>query len=174
MQAEPEKKVPLRVARIIERVVVASRWLMAPLYLGLALLLLLFVAKFFVELAYLAAALFAAEASHLTLAALTLLDLVLVASLIVMVMLSGFDNFVARIDLGEDREGLVRLTRLEAGSIKVKIVSAAAVISAIYLLEVVFTVDSFAESKVPWILALHLTLVATAVLFAIVDRLEKR
>jgi uncharacterized protein (TIGR00645 family) len=160
-------------ARFIERLVLLSRWLLAPLYLGLALLLLLFVAGFFIELAHLATGLLDGEAGHLTLSALTLVDLVLVASLIVMVMLSGFDNFVARIDLGEDHEGLVRLTRLEAGTIKVKIVSAAAVISAIYLLEVLFTVDSVAVSKLLWILALHLTLVVTAVLFAVLDRLEK-
>jgi uncharacterized protein (TIGR00645 family) len=160
-------------ARFIERLVLLSRWLLAPLFLGLALLLLLFVAGFFIELTHLAVGLLDGEAGHLTLSALTLVDLVLVASLIVMVMLSGFDNFIARMDLGEDHEGLIRLTRLEAGSIKVRIVSAAAVISAIYLLEVLFTADSVAVGKLLWILALHLTLVVTAVLFAVLDRLEK-
>jgi uncharacterized protein (TIGR00645 family) len=161
------------VARFIERLVLVSRWLLAPLYLGLALVLLLFIVKFFLDLAHLATTLIAGGDMHLTLAALTLLDIVLVASLIVMVMLSGYDNFVARIELGDDQHGLTRLTRLEVGSIKVRIVSSAAVISAIYLLEVLFTVDQFDAAKLLWMIALHLALVATAVLFALLDRLEK-
>jgi uncharacterized protein (TIGR00645 family) len=160
-------------ARFIERLVLLSRWLLVPLYLGLALLLLLFVAGFFIELTHLAAGLLDGDAGHLTLAALTMIDLVLVASLIVMIMLSGFDNFIARIDLGEDHEGLMRLTRLGVSSIKVRIVSAAAVISAIYLLEVLFTTDNVAVRKLLWMLALHLTLVVTAVLFAVLDRIER-
>jgi uncharacterized protein (TIGR00645 family) len=83
-----------------------------PLYLGLLLVLLLIVGKFFVDLAYIAQGLIAGNGAHTILAALTLLDLVLVASLVVMVMLSGFDSFVSRIDLGGDRDELVRLTRL--------------------------------------------------------------
>jgi uncharacterized protein (TIGR00645 family) len=157
--------------RFIERVLLASRWLLAPLYLGLALLLLLFVAQFFIELAHLAQAIFAGQDSHLTLASLTLLDLVLVASLIVMVMVSGFENFIARIELGESREGLAWLTRLDTGSIKVKIVGSIAVISAIYLLEVFFTIDSVAADKLLWLVVLHLTFVVTAVLLAVLDRL---
>jgi uncharacterized protein (TIGR00645 family) len=159
--------------RFIERLVLASRWLLAPLYLGLALLLIVIAVRFFLDLAHIAVTLLAADDSRLTLAALTLLDLVLAASLIVMVMLSGFDNFVARIDLGEDADGLVRLTRLDAGSIKVRIVSAAAVISAIYLLEVLYRVGDFASGALIAIIALHLALVATALLFAVLDRLEK-
>lgn len=172
-RAEPATTGVTALARFVERVVLASRWLLAPLFVGLALLLVLFVAEFFIELAHLAQALLSGEEAHLTLATLTLLDLVLVASLIVMVMLSGFDNFIARIDLGDDRDELARLTRLGTGSIKVKIVSAAAVISAIYLLEGLFTIDSFGRARLLGIIALHLTLVGTAVLLAVIDRLEQ-
>lgn len=157
--------------RFIERVLLASRWLLAPLYLGLAVLLLFFVAEFFVELADIVHAVVAQTDLHLTLAALRLLDLVLVASLIVMVMISGFENFVARIELGEHREGLAWLTRLDTGSIKVKIMGSIAVISGIYLLEVFFTLDGFTADKRLWLVILHLTFVVTAVLLAVLDRL---
>lgn len=157
--------------RIIERLLLASRWLLAPLYLGLAVLLLFFVAEFFIELAGIVHAVAVQADLKLTLAALRLLDLVLVASLIVMVMISGFENFVARIELGEHREGLAWLTRLDTGSIKVKIMGSVAVISGIYLLEVFFTLDAFATDKLLWLVVLHLTFVVTAVLLAVLDRL---
>jgi uncharacterized protein (TIGR00645 family) len=171
-RAEPTERRGWRIARFIERVVLASRWLLAPLYAGLALLLLLLVGAFFIELAHLAEGILGGNASHVTLSALTMLDLVLVASLVVMVMLSGFDNFVARIDLGDDRDELARLTRLGTGSLKVKIVSSAAVISAIYVLEALFTNDGLQQDKLVWTVALHVTLVATAISFAVLDRLE--
>jgi uncharacterized protein (TIGR00645 family) len=157
--------------RFIERVLLASRWLLAPLYLGLALLLLFFVAEFFIELADIIHAVVAQTELKLTLAALRLLDLVLVASLIVMVMISGFENFVARIELGDNREGLAWLTRLDTGSIKVKIMGSVAVISGIYLLEVFFTLDGFSVETRLWLVVLHLTFVVTAVLLALLDRL---
>jgi uncharacterized protein (TIGR00645 family) len=159
--------------RFIERVLVAGRWLMAPLYLGLALLLFLFIVQFFTELVHLVAALAAHEDLHLTLAALRLLDLVLVAGLIVMVMISGFENYIAKIDLGDQREGLEWLTRLDAGSIKVKIMGSIAVISAIYLLELFFDIDQVASDKLLWLVVLHLTFVVTAVLLALLDRLSE-
>jgi uncharacterized protein (TIGR00645 family) len=159
--------------RFIERVLVAGRWLMAPLYLGLALLLFLFVVQFFAELVHLVAALAAHEDLHLTLATLRLLDLVLVAGLVVMVMISGFENYIAKIDLGDLREGLKWLTRLDAGSIKVKIMGSIAVISAIYLLELFFDIDQVANDKLLWLVVLHLTFVATAVLLALLDRLSE-
>lgn len=159
--------------RALEQVVLMCRWLLVPLYLGLAAVVLLLVVRFFTEVTDLALRLLVDDGAHITVAALTLIDLVLVASLVVMVMLSGFDTFVARIDLGEDRDGLTRLTRLEPGSIKVKIVSGAAVISAIYLLEAIFNVNDYDKGQLFAIACLHLTLVVTAVLFAILDRVEK-
>jgi uncharacterized protein (TIGR00645 family) len=159
--------------RFIERLLVASRWLMVPLYFGLALLLLLFVFEFFAELVHLGGALVAQEDPRLTLTSLRLLDLVLVAGLIVMVMISGFENYIAKIDLGEKHQALEWLTRLDSGSIKVKILSSIAVISAIYLLELFFEIDQVANDKLLWLVVLHLTFVVTAVLLAVLDRVSE-
>ncbi|MGO8918313.1 MAG: TIGR00645 family protein [Stellaceae bacterium] len=156
--------------RFIERVLFASRWLLAPLYLGLALVLLLFVGAFFVEIAHLAQSL-ASGGGNLTLAALRLIDLVLVASLVVMVMISGFENFVAKITLGADQERLAWLTELDTGSIKVKILGSIAVISAIYLLELFFDIDEVPEGKLLWLVVIHLTFVVSALLLAVLDHL---
>jgi uncharacterized protein (TIGR00645 family) len=159
--------------RFIERLLVAARWLMAPLYLGLALLLFLFIVQFFAELVHIVAALIAREDPRLTLSTLRLLDLVLVAGLVVMVMISGFENYIAKIELGDKREGLEWLTRLDSGSIKVKIMGAIAVISASYLLELFFDIDQVASDKLLWLVVLHLTFVVTAVLLALLDRLSE-
>ncbi len=157
--------------RFIERVLFASRWLLAPLYLGLGLVLLLFVGAFFVEVAHIAETLLAGGDEMLTLAALRLLDLVLVASLVVMVMISGFENFVAKITLGADQERLAWLTELDTGSIKVKIMGSIAVISAIYLLELFFDIDTVPEGKLLWLVVIHLTFVVSALLLAVLDHL---
>jgi uncharacterized protein (TIGR00645 family) len=158
---------------MVERLLLASRWLLAPLYLGLALLLLVFVAAFFVELWRLAEGVVAGADAHLTVSALGLLDIVLVAGLIVMVMLSGFETYVAKIDLAEKHAGLARLTQLGTGSVKVKIVGSIAVISAIYLLELFFEIDQVESAKLLWLIALHLVFVVTALLLALLDRLTE-
>ncbi|HXZ01464.1 MAG TPA: TIGR00645 family protein [Stellaceae bacterium] len=160
--------------RFIERVLFASRWLLAPLYLGLALVLVLFVGAFFLELAHLVQSLLEGGEAHLTLAALKLLDLVLVASLVVMVMISGFENFVAKISLGADQQRLSWLTALDTGSIKVKILGSIAVISAIYLLEQLFDIEDVPEGKLLWLVVLQLTFVVSALLLAVLDRVGAR
>jgi len=158
--------------RIVARVLVASRWLMAPLYLGLALLLLLFIVQFFGGLFNIVVALVAREDAHLILSALALVDLVLVAGLVVMVLISGFENYIAKIELGAKREGLEWLTRLDTGSIKVKIMGSLAVISGIYLLEALFKIDEFGGERLLWLVIVHLTFVVSAVLLALLDRLS--
>jgi uncharacterized protein (TIGR00645 family) len=158
--------------RFVEKILLASRWLLAPLYLGLVLVLVAVVVEFFLELSHLARAAIGGEA-HVTLSALALLDLVLVASLIVMVMLSGFENFVAKITLGEAQERLSWLTKLDTGSLKVKIMGSIVIISAIDLLEQFFSVEPVPTEKLIWLLGIHLTFVVTAVLLALVDRLSE-
>ncbi len=87
--------------RIFERILFAMRWLLAPLYLGLGLLLILFAFQFFRELVHIVEVAPTLLEVDLILMALTLIDLTLVASLVVMVMLSGYENFVSKLDIGE-------------------------------------------------------------------------
>jgi uncharacterized protein (TIGR00645 family) len=159
------------IERIIERVLFASRWLMAPLYLGLAALLVLLVIQFFVEWGHLVPGLPGQTEHTLIVGALSLVDLVLVASLIVMVMLSGFENFVAKIDLGEAEHRLSWLMKLDTGSIKVKILTSIVAISAINLLKVFLNIDETADDKLVGLVIVHLTFVATALLLAVLDRI---
>ena len=138
-----------------------------PLYLGLTLLLLLFIVQFFSEVVHLVLAIAARTEVNLTLEALRPVDLVLVAGLVVMVMISGFENFVGAIDLGEKQKEFAWLTDLDAGSIKVKIVGAISVISAIYLLEQLFALDQVAGDKLISLVVFQLTFVVTTLVLAL-------
>src|SRR5437899_10568496 len=98
-----------RIEALIERVRFASRWLLVPLYLGLAAFLLLIAVQFFREMLHVSVTMPTLTATELV--ALSLVDLVLVASLVVIVMLSGYENVVSTLDLAATQ------TTLDAGSL---------------------------------------------------------
>ena len=87
--------------RIIESTLYASRWLLAPIYIGLSLAVLLLGVKFFQEAAHIFPLIFSMKETDLVLVILSLVDMALVGGLLVMVMLSGYENFVSSIDLAE-------------------------------------------------------------------------
>jgi uncharacterized protein (TIGR00645 family) len=157
--------------RLIERILFASRWLMAPLYLGLAALLVLLVVQFGIEWIGLARRLLVLHEEDVVVGTLTLVDLVLVASLVVMVMLSGYENFVSKIDVVAAEERLSWLMKLDTGSIKVKVVSSIVAISAIDLLRAFFNVEAMANDKLMWLVLIHLTFVLTAIMLTLLDRI---
>lgn len=157
--------------RLIERVLITARWLLVPLYLGLALLLLLFIFQFFSELWETAITLHQAPRSHLIIASLGLVDLVLVAGLIVMVMLSSYENYVSRLDMAGVAQQLSWLAKLDVGTIKVKVMVAIVTISAIDLLQAFLEIEDIANDKLLWRVIIHLTFVVSAIALAGLDRL---
>ena len=88
-----------------------------------------------------------------------------------MVMLSGFENFVSKIDVGEAEERLSWLMKLDTGSIKVKVVSSIVAISAIDLLKAFFDVQAMTNDKLMWLVLIHLTFVVTAIMLTLLDRI---
>ena len=157
--------------RLIERILFASRWLLAPLFLGLAALLVLLVVQFGIEWARLALHFPGMQEQDVIGGTLTLIDLVLVATLVVMVMLSSYENFVSKIDAAMAGERLSWLMKLDTGSIKVKVLSSIVAISAIDLLKAFFDVEAIANDKLMWLVLIHLTFVATAILLTLLDRI---
>src|SRR5690348_3582337 len=99
--------------RLIERTLVAARWLLAPIYLGLALLLALFVVQFFQDLWHAARGLIEAGRTQLIIQALGMVDLALIASLVVMVMLSSYENYLSRLDIASVSKQLGWLAKLD-------------------------------------------------------------
>jgi uncharacterized protein (TIGR00645 family) len=162
--------------RTIERLLFASRWILAPVYLGMSFALLALGVKFFMELIHLATELLTMTEADLVLLLLALVDLVLVGSLIVMVMFSGYENFVSRLDVDlAEGEKLSWLGKLDANSLKLKVASSIVAISSIHLLrrfmETPAILDENRESALMWYVIIHLTFVASAVMMGVLDRI---
>ena len=123
----------MRIDRLIERTLFASRWLLVPIYLGLAGLLVIFAIRYDRELAHWAWEAPTISGVEVILGALNLIDLALVAGLVVMIMLSGYENFVSRLDVSEAEKAISWLGKLDAGTLKLKVAAYIAAISAIQL-----------------------------------------
>jgi uncharacterized protein (TIGR00645 family) len=163
---------------LIERALFASRWLLAPLYLGLGVVLAAFTVTFVMELVhYLPTIIRGGDETNLVLAALALVDLTLVASLVLMVMISGYENFVSKIELAEVGEKLSWFGKLDSGTLKVKVASSIVAISSIHLLKAFMNVRDIPNDKLMWLVVMHLTFVVSALMVGVLDRLvfaEKR
>jgi len=156
--------------RLIERLLYHSRWLLVPMYLGLAGLLVILTATFLVDLVTLVPRALAMSEKDAILAALTLIDLALVGSLVVMVVISGYENFVSRLNLKDGDEKLAWVGKLDAGTLKLKVASSIVAISSVHLLKAFMNVGQIPNDKLVWLVAIHLTFVVSALLMAVIER----
>lgn len=158
--------------RAIESLLYWSRWLLVPIYLGLAAVLVLLAIIFVRELWHLAMQVHTLHENDMILAALTLIDLALVASLVVMMVLSGYENFVSRIEVAEGSDRLTWLGKLDAGGLKLKLASSIVAISSIHLLKTFMKLETMPTDKVMWQVLIHLTFVGSTLLMAAVERIQ--
>jgi uncharacterized protein (TIGR00645 family) len=161
------------IERNLERMMYACRWILAPIYLGLSLALFALAIKFFQELYHFMPHFMAVEDSDLILKLLTLIDLTLVGSLTVIVMFSGYENFVSSLDIGPRAEKLGWLGTHDYGSLKMKVASSIVAISSIHLLKVFMNIPNIANDKLVWYVTIHLTMVVSAVLMGYLDKISK-
>ena len=159
--------------KLAESMLYASRWLLAPIYMGLSLALILLALKFFQELVHYFPLVFSATEADLILVVLSLIDMALVGGLLVMVMFSGYENFVSRIDIEAGAEKLAWLGKLDSGSLKQKVAASIVAISSIHLLKVFMNVEKTADEKIILYIAIHLAFVISAIGMAWVDRMNK-
>ena len=160
------------IERIAEKFLYASRWLLAPIYFGLSFGLLLLSLKFFQEVFHILPLVFSTKEADLVLIILSLIDLSLVGGLLVMIMLSGYENFVSTIDLDEGSEKLSWLGKMDAGSLKQKVAASIVAISSIHLLKAFMNAESIDNDKLMWYVIIHMTFVLSAIGMAYVDRLN--
>lgn len=159
--------------RFVETTLYASRWLLAPIFLGLSLALLALGIKFFQELIHLLPSVLEMSESDLVLTILALVDLSLVGSLLVMVMFSGYENFVSQMDIKEGVEKLGWLGKLDAGTLKLKVAASIVAISSIHLLRIFVNVEKIPDEKLYWYVVIHLTFVVSAFIVAYMDKITK-
>lgn len=155
---------------LIERVLYNSRWLLVPMYLGLAALLLLLTISFVGDLVEIFPRALELSEKDIILSALALIDLVLVSSLVVMVIISGYENFVSRIDLAESDDKLSWVGKLDAGTLKLKVASSIVAISSVHLLKAFMNTNQIDNDKLLWLVIIHLTFVVSALLMAVIER----
>lgn len=173
-----------------EKLLFSSRWILAPIFLGLSLALLALGFKFFQEAWHVFHTLVDMAESDLVLTVLAMIDITLVGSLIVMVMFSGYENFVSTID-AKGSDSLNWLGKLDAGTLKLKVAASIVAISSIHLLRIFMQVDSplvldgkvvlgadglpidkYTNYEIMWYVILHLTFVLSAVLLGVLDKMS--
>ncbi|MCW8962451.1 MAG: TIGR00645 family protein [Gammaproteobacteria bacterium] len=158
---------------VVERVLYASRWVLAPIYLGLSLALVLLGIKFFQEVLHIFPLILSTSEANMVLVILSLVDMALVGGLIIMVMLSGYENFVSTIDIDEGTEKLDWLGKLDAGSLKQKVAASIVAISSIHLLQKFMNATQIENDKLMWYVIIHMTFVLSALGMAWVDKFNK-
>jgi uncharacterized protein (TIGR00645 family) len=162
---------PLELA--IERLILASRWILVIFYIGLGLALAIYAASFIKQFIEIALHAFTLDEAGMILAMLGLIDAALVASLIVMVMISSYENFVSRFEDASDTK-ISWLGKLDSGSLKIKVASSIVAISSIHLLQVFLNIETYDNVKIMWLLLLHLTFVVSALLLGYLEKIMVR
>ncbi|MCM2320252.1 MAG: TIGR00645 family protein [Pseudomonas sp.] len=159
--------------RFIENTMYAARWLLAPIYLGLSLALLALALKFFQEIFHVLPHVFELAEAELILVLLSMIDMALVGGLLVMVMISGYENFVSQLDIDEGKEKLDWLGKMDSGSLKLKVAASIVAISSIHLLRMFMDAQKIPNDKLMWYVIIHMTFVVSAFAMAYVDKLTK-
>lgn len=156
---------------VVEQGLFAARWLLAPFYVGLAVSLVVLLIKFAAELYHMVAHALHSSETDVILGVLTLVDLALTGSLIVIVIFSGYENFVSKIDHSNHEDWPEWMGTIDFTALKLKLLSSIVAISAIQLLRQFMAVKGTADRELFWYVAIHLVFVVSSVLLALSDRI---
>lgn len=178
----------------IEKLLYRSRWILAPIYLGLSLAVLALGIKFFQEVYHLLAHIWSMAEADMVLIILSLIDIAMVGGLLVMVMMSGYENFVSQLNVEDGEEKLGWLGTMDSSSLKAKIAATIVAISSIHLLKMFMAItgkgkDSAgneistgiftqyppetANDILMWYVIMHMTFVLSAFLMGYLDSKTK-
>jgi uncharacterized protein (TIGR00645 family) len=165
-----------KIQTIVERIILYSRYILVVFYVGLAFALAVYAVSFIFEVLHVAELAFFPPARengefNMVMPILELIDGALVSGLIVMVMLSSYENFVGRFGDEALDDSPEWLRRLDPGSLKVKVATALLTISAVKLLQVFMDREKFTDSDIFWKVMIHLVFIASAVVLALLDRI---
>ena len=157
--------------QFFETMILRSRWVLAPMYLGLVGGLLVLLVKFGQEFLHIIMHIHEIAEREAVLSILALVDITLVANLLIMVIIGGYEIFVSRLDLQVHPDRPDWLKHVSAGSIKVKVAMALIGISSIHLLKSFINAEQIAESVLLWQVVIHVTFLISAIALAYTDRL---
>ncbi len=157
------------IERTIEHGLFASRWLMAPFYIGLALALGGLTYSFIEELWHFIINIPQATPTDVVLGALSLIDLSLAGNLILIVIFSGYENFVSKFDIDEHKDQPDWKGSVDFNTLKLKLISSMVAISGIHLLKIFMSNTPLNPDSFKWLLITHVTFIVSGVLLAVMD-----
>ncbi len=156
---------------LLEKFVFWSRWLQAPLYVGLIIAQGVYAYHFAVEVGHLVAKTTSLTEAEIMLIVLGLIDVVMIANLMIMVIIGGYETFVSRLDLHDHPDNPEWLSHMSAGTLKVKLAMALVGISSIHLLKTFINAAEMTETTIKWQVIIHITFVISALILAYTDKL---
>ncbi|MCF1710518.1 TIGR00645 family protein [Tabrizicola sp. J26] len=163
-----------------ERLLFISRWLMAPMYLGLVIALGMLMVVFLRDLWKYALKTLTMTPEDIILASLTFIDLTLAANLLLIVIFSGYENFVSKLEVGDDVDRPEWMGTVDFGGLKMKLIASIVAISGIHLLKRFMEIGEsvadarFGETELYWLTIIHLSFVVTGVMLALMDWLTAK
>ena len=164
----------MMIEKLIERTLVASRWLMAPFYLGLVVALCVVLFKFVQELWHFVSLSAQLSEEDTVLGALAVIDLALLGSLILIVVFSGYENFVSKIDGTGHADWPDWMTKVDFGGLKLKLLASIVLISAIQVLKGFMSLEKLTDRDLYWLVGIHMVFVVSGVLLALSDYLQAK
>lgn len=156
---------------IMAQLIFWSRWLQAPLYLGLIVAQGVYVYHFMIELSHLVAKATTIGETEIMLIVLGLIDVVMIANLLIMVIIGGYETFVSRLNLKEHPDQPEWLSHVNAATMKIKLSMALIGISSIHLLKTFINAEHMNEVTIKWQVLIHLTFIVSAIAMAYTDRI---
>lgn len=169
----PPKTNPLE--RLIEGVIFTSRWLMAPVYLGLIVALGILTVTFFRELYLQLPDVWTMDETEVILLTLTLVDLSLAGNLVLIILFSGYENFVSKIDAAHNNPDRPEwMGTLDFSGLKIKLIASIVAISGIHLLKIFMNVKDYTSEQLTWYVVIHITFIFSGVAFAAMDWIEAK
>ena len=164
-----------KIENAFEHLLFLSRWLLAPVYLGLVGAMLIMLYKFGKKLWELVQHLDMATDAEIIIGVLSLVDISLVMSLLIIIILSSYENFVSKMDDlhgHEDRPDW--MGHIGFSDLKIKLIGSIVAISGIELLKTFMNVDNHDDRHMAWMVGIHLTFVLSGVLYAVMDKLSHK
>lgn len=160
-----------KVTKTIGQVVFLGRWLQAPLYIGLIIILGAYVYRFILNLFHLVLDIHGASDNQIMLGVLDLIDVVMIANLLIMVIMGGYETFVSHLNIGDHPDHPEWLNEVDAGTMKIKLALSLIGISSIHLLRTFIDPSMQSNFSVMWQVLIHLTLVLSALAIAFTNRI---
>ena len=161
-----------RIEHGLEMFMFGSRWLLVPFYLGLVGGIALLLVKFVKSFIALVPTVFTGDSGAALLGILSLVDITLVANLLIIIIFAGYENFVSKINTGDSEDRPDWMGHVSFSDLKLKLIGSIVAISGIELLKYFINVKEVSTHELAWAVGIHLTLVFSGVMFALMDRIS--